>query len=68
MVIITLDTLACLLIDYLGGVVPEDAKPVSLQTNPQEQGKLAIVVESPNIPANAKDIIVYFDLKRIFSV
>lgn len=69
MVILTIDTMAELLKDYLGeGVVPRDAKALTLQINPQENGKLALVLDSPSIKPNAPDIFVHFDLKRIFAV
>ena len=69
MVIVTLDTLAELLKDYLGeDYIPSDAKATRLMVNPQEQGKLALEVTSPNINYNDKDVFAHFDLKRIYSV
>lgn len=68
-VILPIDSVGRLLLDYIGNSnIPPDAKPTRLMINPQEQGKLCVVVEHPDIPANAKDIIVYFDLKRIYKV
>lgn len=69
MVILTIDTMAELIKDYVGdGVIPRDAKALTLQISPQENGRLALVLDSPNIKPNAPDIFVHFDLKRIFAV
>lgn len=69
MVILTIDTLANLLVDYLGkSNLPEGATPVSLQINPRENGKLALLVEHPLIQHGAGDILADFDLKRVYTV
>lgn len=68
-VIITIDSIGELLKDYLGeGVVPADAVAQRLMINPLENGKIALELASPSIKANAKDIRVSFELKRVYSV
>lgn len=68
-VILTIDSIGRLLMDYIGNSnIPVGAKPVRLMVNPQEQGRLCVVVDHPDIPENAKDIFVHFDLKRIYKV
>jgi hypothetical protein len=69
MVILTIDTMGELLKDYLGGDnVPTDAVAQRLLINPQENGKLALELASPNIKRDAKPIYVNFDIKRIYNV
>lgn len=69
MVIVTLDTIAELIKDYVGeSNIPADARAYRLLTNPQERGKLAIDLTSLSIPRDAKDMFVNFDIKRVFSV
>lgn len=68
MVIMTIETIGELLKDYLGSTLPADAKSLRLEFSPKENGKLALVYESDQIPRDAKDIVVYFDLKRIYGV
>lgn len=69
MVILTMDTIAELIKDYLGASnVPTDAVAQRLLINPQENGKLALEIASPNIKADAKPIYVNFNIKRIYNV
>jgi hypothetical protein len=68
MVILTIQTIGALLRDYLGDHMPEDAIGVGLEINPQENGKLAMVMSSPAIREGAKDINAHFHLKRVHTV
>lgn len=68
MVILTIPTIGALLRDYIGDNMPPDAHAVGIEINPQEQGRLAVVMESDNIPDNAKPVFVHFDLKRVYSI
>jgi len=69
MVILTIDTLGELLKDYIGASnVPTDAVAQRLMINPQENGRLALEIASPNIKRDAKPIYVNFQIKRTYSV
>ena len=69
MVILTIDTIGELLKDYVGANnIPTDAVAQRLLINPQDNGKLALELASPNIKADAKPIYVNFDIKRVYSV
>lgn len=69
MLVITLDTLAELLKDYLGPeYIPADARATRLLVNPQEEGRLALEVMSPEIKPDAKPLYAHFDIKRTYSV
>lgn len=68
MVILTVETIGELLRDYLGDVIPRDARSLRLEFCPKENGKLALVYEGDSIKPDAKDVIAYFDLKRMYSV
>lgn len=69
MVILTIDTIGELLKDYVGeNNIPVDAVAQRLLINPQDNGKLALELASPNIKADAKPIYVNFDIKRVYSV
>ncbi len=68
-VILTLDTLAELLKDYIGeNIIPKDSVAQRLLINPQENGRLALEIASPSIKPDAKPIFVNFNLKRVYSV
>lgn len=67
MVILTIPTIAALLKDYVGNGVPDDAVGVGLEINPQENGRLAVVLDVPSLTQDPKDIYVHFDLKRVYS-
>lgn len=68
-VILTIDTIAELFKDYIGGEdVPEDAMAVKLMFKPTEQGKLALLMVSDSFPADAAPLQATFNLKRLYSV
>lgn len=69
MVIVTVDTLVEVLKDYLGEEnVPRDAQVVRMLVKPAEQGKFAIVIDSPSIPYDAPAVTADFQVKRFYSV
>lgn len=69
MIVVTLDTLAELLKDYLGpDYLPADARATRLLVNPQENGKLALEVMSPGIKPDAKPLFAHFDIKRNYII
>lgn len=68
MVILTIQGIGALLRDYLGDNMPEDAVGVGIEINPQENGRLALVMESPSIPDNAKPLFVNFNLKKVYAL
>jgi hypothetical protein len=69
MIIVTLDTICELLKDYLGPeYVPSDARATRLLINPQEEGRLALEIMSPDIKPNDKPLFAHFDIKRNYTV
>ncbi len=68
MVIIPIEVITSLFFDYVGQVgFPDDAVPVKLMLNPQEQ-KLALVVESESFTGPQTPEQVKFDIRRIYTV
>jgi len=70
-VVLTIDTIAELLKDYISNPddIPPDAMPVKLMLKPTEAGKLAIEFVSDHFnPQSLTPLTVKFDLKRIYSV
>lgn len=68
MVIVTVDTLAEVLKDYLGEEnVPTDATVVTLLVNKSEQGKFALTLESDDWNKDLSALVVDFQVKRYFS-
>ena len=69
MVIVTADTLAEILKDYLGeGNIPRDAQVVGLLVKPSEQGRFALRVESPEIVGEDGGVVADFAVKRFYGV
>ena len=69
MVVVTIDTLVEIMKDYLGPeILPTSARPVTLRVNPAEQGKFAVVVESPDLPYSDTAMHVNYRNKRVFGV
>lgn len=66
MVILRIDDLVALLRDFTH--LPSDVRAVKLMVNPQEQGKIGVVVESDEIKHGAAPLHIHFDLKRVYSV
>lgn len=69
LVIITAQTVMELFRDYLGpNNVPSSAQLVHLLYSKKEKGKLALVIESEDIPQGARPLQVRFDLRRVYTV
>lgn len=66
MIITTIDDVMNLFKDYCKGYLPDDAVPLTLQINPLQPGKMAILTESDNWDTTAEEINVRFELKRIY--
>jgi hypothetical protein len=55
--------------DYCGNEdIPRDAQLVQVLYKPTDAGKLAFVVESPQVKLGAQAIEVKVDLRRIYQV
>lgn len=68
-IVLTIDTICELLKDYVGGEdIPQDAQPLKLMLNPQEQNKIAIVMDSDTWKEGLPPLDVKFKIKRVFSV
>jgi hypothetical protein len=67
MVIVTVDTLAEILKDYVGEEnLPSNAWVTQLLVKPSEQGKFAINFESPDIKPDTPALNVNFGIKRVW--
>lgn len=68
-IVLPVDALLAIVKDYTkeSHDIPADAKPVSLQIKPTEQGMFGLMVESPGFKDDSP-IRVAFDIKRVFSV
>jgi len=67
-IIVTIDTIAELLKDYCGQEdLPATAMPIKLMLKPTDQGKLAILFDSPDWSSDLPPLSVSFRLKRIYA-
>ena len=67
--VLTIDTLAALLRDYVGGEdIPADAMPIKMMLNPAERNKIAIVMTSNSWKEGMPALDVKFKIKRVFAV
>lgn len=67
--VLTIDTLAALLRDYVGGEdIPSDAMPIKLMLNPRERNKIAIEMVSDSWKEGMPALDVKFQIKRVFQV
>lgn len=68
-IILTIDTIAELLKDYMGEEeMPTDAMPIKLLMNTGTPGKLALEFESPTWKAGLPDLNVNFNIRRVYGV
>lgn len=68
-IIVDIDAVLNLFKDYCSPEdIPADAMPVKLLLKPAEMGKLAILAESNDWPANLPPLEVRFQLKRFHAV
>ena len=67
-IIASIDDITRVMKDYCGLIsIPEDAVPLKLYLNPQEQ-KLGILMESEEWKEGQKVEEMKFDIRRVFSV
>jgi hypothetical protein len=68
MICIPIDSLTKIFADYVGQTgFPPDAVPVTWKFNQQER-KLMLVVESPNLEGDEGVEEIHFDLRRMYGV
>lgn len=66
MLITNIDTIMALFKDYCKGYIPNDAMPLTLQLSKLEPGKMAILAESDHWDTKAEEVVVRFELKRVY--
>jgi hypothetical protein len=46
--------------------IPTDARPTALLVRPQEPGKFAIMITSPELKRDMPPLQIHFDIRRIY--